>query len=316
MQSPCPVAIAFQKIIERDLQFSSVQLLICVRLWILLWRYSAVRSGQMRMECSKEGVFRKSLSLDLFSSPLSNSSSFPFLPPPPPSSSFPFPLPHLPLFPPLISLLSFFSLHHFILLPLLLILLFFYLLSSFPLLFLPFLPPFFLPSPLTVLSTFTRKKKMSLKFRSQNLETERWLKSSRLMGVRGWGGQVFLKETYLLLNGHLAGFLCNAFPGQACLWLEESLLVLWPSHSYHPQAWGMVSRRFSSFLRDALNENWDWSPWLLLLLYFFYWPLTSVSVDHGSVVSVSPDNLLEMQNLRFHTRPNWIRIFIQNIREY
>ena len=315
MQSPCPVATAFQKIIERDLQFSSVQLLSRVRLWILLWRYSAVRSGQMRMECSKEGAFRKSLSLDLLSSPLSDSSSFPFLPPPPPSSSFPFPLPHLPLLPPLTSLPSFFSLHHFILLPLLLITLFFYLFSSFPLLFLPLLPPFFLPSPLTVLSTFTRKKKCP------------WSSGVRIWKLRGdsshpgwWesgvGGQVFLKETYLLLNGHLAGFLCNAFPGQACLWLEESLLVLWPSHSYHPQAWGMVSRRFSSFLREALNENWDWSPWLLLLLYFFYWPLTSVSVGHGSVVSVSPDNLLEMQNLRFHARPNWVRIFIQNIREY
>jgi len=114
MQSPCPVATAFQKIIERDLQFSSVQLLSRVRLWILLWRYSAVRSGQMRMECSKEGAFRKSLSLDLLSSPLSDSSSFPFLPPPPPSSSFPFPLPHLPLLPPLTSLPFFFS--HFSLL--------------------------------------------------------------------------------------------------------------------------------------------------------------------------------------------------------
>lgn len=122
------------------------------------------------------------------------------------------------------------------------------------------------------------------------------------MGVRG-GGQVLLKETYLLLNGHLAGFLCNAFPGQAHLWLEESLLVFLPPHSYHPQAWGMFSRRLSSFLREALNENWGWSPWLLLLC-FLYWPLTSVSVGHGSVESVSPENLLEMQNFRFHAGLN------------
>ena len=193
MQSPCPVAIAFQKIIERDLQFSSVQLLICVRLWILLWRYSAVRSGQMRMECSKEGVFRKSLSLDLFSSPLSNSSSFPFLPPPPPSSSFPFPLPHLPLLPPLISLLSFFSLHHFILLPLLLILLFFYLLSSFPLLFLPFLPPFFLPSPLTVLSTFTRKKKNVLEVQESEFGNWEVTQVIQVDGSQGVGGTSVLE---------------------------------------------------------------------------------------------------------------------------
>lgn len=134
MESPCPVAIAFQKIIERDLR-------------ILLWRYPAVRSGQLRMECTKEGAFRKSLSLDLLSSPLSDSSSLPFLPPPLPSS-FPFPLPpHLPLLPPVTSLPSFFSLHHFILLLLLLILLFFYLFSSFPL-FSPLISPSF-SSPLS-----------------------------------------------------------------------------------------------------------------------------------------------------------------------
>lgn len=40
------------------------------------------------------------------------------------------------------------------------------------------------------------------------------------------GEQVLLKEPYLPLNGHLAGFLCNAFPGEALLWLEESLLAL------------------------------------------------------------------------------------------
>ena len=254
MESPCPVAIAFQ-IIEKDLR-------------ILLWRYPAVRSGQLRMECTKEGAFRKSFSLDLLSSPLSDSFSFPFLPPPPPSSCFPFPLPlHLPLLPPVTSLPSFFSLHHFIVLLLLLSLLFFDLFSSFPLFFSPYFSLlFFSPLPWSS-SAPSPAKQMSLEFRSQNLETERWLKSSRLMGVRG-GGQVLLKETYLLLNGHLAGFLCNAFPGQACLWLEESLLVFLPPHSYHPQVWGMVCRRFSNFLREALNKNWDWSPWLLLLCFF------------------------------------------------
>ena len=112
----------------------------------------------MRMECSKEGAFRKSLSLDLLSSPLSDSSSFPFVLPPPPSF-FPFPLPpHLPLLPPLTSLPFLFSLHHFILYLSSLFSYFFYLFSSFPLLFLPFLPPLLLPSSLTLLSTFTSKQ--------------------------------------------------------------------------------------------------------------------------------------------------------------
>lgn len=113
---------------------------------------------------------------------------------------------------------------------------------------------------------------------------------------------MLLKETYLLLNGHLAGFLCNAFPGQKHASGWKSLFL----SSYHPtltipRPGEWLTERFG-FLREALNENWDWSPWVLLLLCFFYWPLSSVSVGHGSVVSVSPDNLLEMQNLRFHTR--------------